>query len=236
MRLVKILTVLCMMVGCLFGCGPKSKVEGTVIDGKAKPLAGIRVVAKNVKTGNEQHEVTTAADGKFTFAKIDAETEYEFIPYLDSKSKGRSLTSKTAPKGQAMVLPQVLPILFAPTKDGLLVGNTISGLLWIKDAAKGGEMDWQAAMELPKKFSLAGFSDWRLPTKDELRALAAYGGVKPAETLNNEMFANVKPDSYWTSNDEGNNSYAWAVNMADGKYSDDLKTTKHQVWLVRSGN
>lgn len=240
MKQMKTVLMGCMLLVSLAGCGEKSKLEGTVVDGKAQPLAGVRVVAKNVKSGSEQYEATTAADGKFQFAKIDAASEYELIPYLGNKAKGRSFTFKTAPKGQTMILPQVLPVLFAPTKDGLLVRNTISGVLWVRDASKCGAMDWNAAMALPKNFNYAGFSDWRLPTKDELRALTAFakgkpGGAKPFETLNDELFTNVRPDYYWTDNDKGENKlFAWAINMATGEVSDDQKTMKHQVILVRS--
>jgi Protein of unknown function (DUF1566)/Carboxypeptidase regulatory-like domain len=236
MRVLRTILVGFMLVVFLIGCGKKSTLEGKVIDGTGKPMAGVRVVAKQVQQDKGHAEITTGADGTFKLGKLSATTEYELIPYLDATIKGRSIKAESAPEGQTKKLPNPILVFFVPSKDGLLVRDTGNGLLWVKDAGKGGKMDWNAAMNMAKQFSFAGFSDWRLPTKNELRTLAAYGGKIPAEKLNSDVFTNVQADSYWSSNDEGNNLYAWAVNMKDGKVVNDNKsTTSYFVWLVRQG-
>lgn len=236
MTLVRTLLVGCLLSVVLVGCGKKSTLEGNVVDGTGKALAGIRVVARQVPQEKGGTEVTTGADGAFRLDKLSASTEYELIPYLDATSKGRSIKAESAPAGQIRKMPNPLLVLFIPSKDGLLVRDTSSGLLWVKDAGKSGKMDWNAAVRLAHQFSFAGFSDWRLPTKNELRTFAAYGGKNPAERLNSEAFSNVQADGYWSSNDEGNNLFAWAVNMKDGKVVDDNKaSTSYYVWLVRQG-
>jgi hypothetical protein len=225
-----------MLAASLCGCGKKSTLEGKVIDGTGKPMAGVRVVAKQAQQEKGDAEITTGADGAFKLEKVSATTEYELIPYLDTVSKGRSIKVESAPEGKIKKLDNPILVFFAPSKDGLLVRDTGNGLLWVKDAGKVGKMDWNAATNAAKQFNFAGFSDWRLPTKNELRTVAAYGGKIPADKLNSDVFSNVQPDSYWSGNDEGNNLFAWAVSMKDGKVVNDNKsTTKNLVWLVRQG-
>jgi hypothetical protein len=236
MRVTTILLAGLLLIACLPGCGKKSALEGKVVDGKDQPMAGVRVVAKQLQTGKGQFESTTGADGTFRFVKLVPATEYELIPYLDANIKSRSLKTMSALEGQTKILTNFLPLLFVPSKDGLLVRDTSSGLVWIRDAGKGGTIDWQAAINMSKQFSYAGFSDWRLPTRNELRSIAAYGGEIPADTLNNDAFTNVQAGCYWSSNDEGSNFNAWAVNMVDGKSVNNMKSTKsYHTWLVRSG-
>jgi hypothetical protein len=198
-------------------------------------MAGMRIIAKQTQQ-SKQLETTTGADGKFRFEKLNAASEYELIPYLDTTIKSRSLKTESAPKGQTKLLSQPLPVLFIPSKDGQLVRDVSTGLFWIRDAATGGKMDWDAAMSKAKQFNFAGFSDWRLPTKNELRSLAMYGGKTPAVNLNNDAFTNVQAECYWSSDiNDANKIFAWAVNMADGKMVNDNKTEyKYSVWLVRS--
>ncbi|MDD2734423.1 MAG: DUF1566 domain-containing protein [Desulfuromonadaceae bacterium] len=224
-----------MLTACLLGCSYNSALEGKVVDGKGQPMAGVKVIAKQIQKTTPL-EATTGADGKFRFEKLYAASEYELIPYLDATAKSRSLKIESAPKGKTMILPQPLLVLFVPAKDGLLVRDLSTGLLWARDAAIGGRMDWDAAMAKAKQFNFAGFSDWRLPTKNELRSLASYGGKTPAVNLNNDAFTNVQTGCYWSSDsNDANTLFAWAVNMTDGKIVNDNKTnSKYSVWFVRS--
>jgi len=61
-----------LVTACLLGCGKKSGLEGKVVDGKGKPMAGVKVVAKQVQPikGYEQFESTTGSDGGFKFGRL----------------------------------------------------------------------------------------------------------------------------------------------------------------------
>ncbi len=48
-----------------------------------------------------------------------------------------------------------------------IVTDTRTGRQWAPDP--GGRMTWHQAGEYARKLRLGGFSDWRLPTRDELR-------------------------------------------------------------------
>lgn len=84
-----------------------------------------------------------------------------------------------------------------------MVLDTATGLIWevkttdgsIHDMQAG--YDWDGAHEIfiaeLNKIQFGGFSDWRLPTTDELRTIR----VKGAEpTINQDFFPNTVPSSY----------------------------------------
>ncbi len=96
--------------------------------------------------------------------------------------------------------------LWAEGFRAVLDNNT--GLIWEVKSPKKGDVNycedrytWKTAQdryikELNKK-KYGGFSDWRLPNKDELRSIVDYGKTGPA--VDTRYFPNTKSDFYWTS-------------------------------------
>ncbi|MDD4908158.1 MAG: DUF1566 domain-containing protein, partial [Candidatus Omnitrophica bacterium] len=83
-----------------------------------------------------------------------------------------------------------------------------TGVMWeVKSPEKGDvnycedRYNWKDAQDKyikalnQKKY--AGFSDWRLPNKDELRSIVDYGRTNPA--VDTCYFPNCKSDLYWTA-------------------------------------
>ncbi len=94
-------------------------------------------------------------------------------------------------------------------EDGLrLVQDNNTGLVWEVKSPKKGDLNycedrysWKKAQaqyikELNRK-KYGGFSDWRLPDKDELRSIIDYGKTNPA--VDTWYFPNTKSDLYWTA-------------------------------------
>ena len=115
---------------------------------------------------------------------------------------------------------------FTDNGDGT-VTDSLTGLMWLKDGyclrAK-----WKSAVNTIADFNnhqgqntcagyAGNYTDWRLPTVNELKSLVNYGAGDSAQWLNSEGFLNVKSKYYWSATTYlGNASRAWMINMSDG--------------------
>jgi len=109
--------------------------------------------------------------------------------------------------------------------------DTVTGLMWQDDEdAKSVERDWQGAIDYCKSLTLAGFSDWRLPSYEELNTIVD-NSRKPAIKAG---FQNVATSYYWSSTtDAGNTSYAWFISFYYGNGSSYGKAGNYYVRCVR---
>ncbi len=94
-----------------------------------------------------------------------------------------------------------------------VLDNT-SQLIWTIEETK--EMTWKKAHSAVKKLNTCGFSDWRLPTVEELFLLADRTKHTPA--IDTAFFPNCKSDWYWTSTPAAlsPDAYAWFVYFDSG--------------------
>ena len=243
---------LIVLVGLLFvGCGKKSGIEGKVVDVKGKPLANIKIMANQVQPikGYEHFEATTGSDGAFRFKGLFPASEYTLFAWGEVLEPQTKITVKSGPEGQISMLTSDLVILFTNPKDGVITDAT-TGLQWAQDAGRQ-VMTWDEANNYVRKFKLGGYSDWRLPTKEELESLLTYceeKGIraeifsdwKCVKFYNKIGFKNVQPVAYWSSTTfeayAASTGHAWAVHMWGGSAiihkTDD---TYNYVWPVRSG-
>ncbi len=106
----------------------------------------------------------------------------------------------------AVVVEQTLP----PLSDDVVVDSR-TGLLWTrKDNGKG--IDWPSANRYCEGLTLAGYSDWRLPTIDELEALHDQSVDARYKIRSPFVLTACCP---WSSKEEGSDS-AWGFNFYDG--------------------
>jgi hypothetical protein len=123
----------------------------------------------------------------------------------------------------------------AAERDRLIYTDPQSGLMWTRDGnIAGKEMTWDDAMSWVKNLNYAGYSDWRLPTKDELVSFAKRGGNRPSEWFNANGFRKVPAGWFWSATENGSN-YFWGVHMNVGVVNYNSLYNGFYVWPVRSG-
>jgi len=154
------------------GCGGKStSLEGKVVDGKGQPLANVKVAAKMSQPikGYEQFETTTGADGSFKFTKLFPTSEYQLLLYSERGTEEKKIKTESGPEGQTKMLPEPAMIRFRDSKEGVVL-DTKTNLMW---AAKdnGSDINWQGAKSYCENYRGGGYTDWRMPTQDELAGL-----------------------------------------------------------------
>ncbi len=119
---------------------------------------------------------------------------------------------------------------FSDNAQGIIKDNK-TGLMWLKDANfTRKSMTWDEAMELTEKLEAAGYSDWRMPTKEEFEYLVKIG---PAELK--KSFDNVRI-FYWTSTEYALESgYIWVASVEDRTVNYSFKSNDNYIWPVRDG-
>lgn len=96
----------------------------------------------------------------------------------------------------------------------------------------GSRCDTQAFIQAVNDEKLCGFTNWRLPTRYELRGLVNYSKHNPA--IDTAFFPNIQPDFYWSSDSVINDTtQAWAVDFNFGYTGSEYKTGHAHVMLVR---
>ena len=96
--------------------------------------------------------------------------------------------------------------------DGTVSDNN-TGLMW--QQTDGGEMTWENAASYCSNLTLAGHSDWRLPTGIELFGINNYNHLNPA--LNAAYFTTTTADYWWTNETQVDDATkVWVVNAGGG--------------------
>ena len=114
-----------------------------------------------------------------------------------------------------------------PTTGLRAAGNTYTNL---GNNSANDASTYVAAVNAAK---LCGYSDWRLPTVDELQGLVDYGVAYPGPTIDGIWFPNTQPGYYWTGTGyAGCSGNACVVSFVNG-YVDGYNGGYVHVRLVR---
>lgn len=132
----------------------------------------------------------------------------------------------------------------------LSVTDNLTGLTWAKDGKTAPDtLTWQQALDFITGLNVnnhLGYSDWRLPNRNEMESLIDKSQSDQALWLNTQGFTNIQRDYYWTSSTDVDSLYcssatcAWYVYMGSGGMTSgftnrNYKTTKHYFLPVRGG-
>jgi hypothetical protein len=101
-----------------------------------------------------------------------------------------------------------------------------TGRMWLYSASLCWKNPWAAAMAYCDNLTYAGYSDWRLPDKDTLKAQFSQKG----------FFAGVQGNAYWSGTSGASTTDdAWFVDMVSDYVGKGDKVSSHYVWPVRGG-
>ncbi len=104
------------------------------------------------------------------------------------------------------------PLSFTDNGDGTITDNTTL-LVWQK--VDGGEMTYENAVTFCNNLTLAGYSDWRLPTGIELFSINNYSRINPA--LDTVYFTKTQAEYWWTNEKlHTDSTKIWVVNAGGG--------------------
>lgn len=134
---------------------------------------------------------------------------------------------------------------------GGCVQDNVTGLMWEVKTTDGGLRDWSktytnygdsragdasAYAAAVNATNLCGYSDWRLPTADELQSIVDYGVAYPGPSIDATWFPNTQATVYWSASPAlADTSAAWAVYFDAGEVIYDLRISSDYVRLVRTG-
>lgn len=119
---------------------------------------------------------------------------------------------------------------FIINSDGT-VTDTAMGLMW--DQKTQDPMKWNDARAFCKSLTTAGYTDWRLPTIEELSSIVDYKRCEPA--IDTNTFPGTRLRGYWSSSTNVSNpEYAWHVNFYYGLVDIFHKSFGYYVRAVRT--
>ena len=113
-----------------------------------------------------------------------------------------------------------------------IVIDSKTGLNWQKIYVEN--KNWQQALYYCENLKYAGYSDWRLPNKNELASLTNYEKNNPASD-----FPDMPSDWFWSSStystqDASFTNMGWTVNFSGGGVTNSDKSSYYYVRCVRS--
>jgi hypothetical protein len=95
--------------------------------------------------------------------------------------------------------------------------------------------NWKTSHMYVNGLKLCGFSDWRLPTKEEQIELQQnIGSYAAFAWFNTHGFDNIQTDFYWSGDSyTKDNNDAWGIYMYSSKVYNEPKSSLNYIWPVR---
>ena len=142
------------------------------------------------------------------------------------------IEAKTTPYNVMCVRGNELPTASFTTQTisgDVVVNDSATGLMWQKTYPSS-TYTWVNALKYCENLSYAGYTDWRLPNKNEAASLLNYN----KSTAPYSDFPDMPSSYFWSSSTYVFNAYnAWGVNFDYGRVSNDGKTATNYVRCVR---
>ena len=185
---------------------------------------------------------------------VEEKTEINF----DKISLGRAYLSRTPDTGQTkcydnsqeMICPAPRDAFYGqdahyvinpPSYEVKRVGrdevvvDLVTGLTWQR-CDDGIKRTWKEASDYCDNLTLAGYSDWRLPTKKELQSITNYGSFGPTLDTDYFPYSHRPDDCYWSATTQAFLPLsAWKVCFWNSRASSRVESDYNYVRAVRGG-
>jgi len=135
------------------------------------------------------------------------------------------------------------PNYFKDNRNGTIT-HTRNNLIWQQKPGTQ-KMNWSKAMEYVKNLRLAGYTNWRLPTRSDFTVLLtghfhgmdiSNGALPPYKWLKSNGFLDIQLDYYWTSEIYSTDrNYAGIVCLLSAYTGYFHKSYEYYVIAVRDG-
>ncbi len=118
--------------------------------------------------------------------------------------------------------------------DHVAVLDTRTDLMWSAADITDKPLPFKKCAAACEALTLAGFTDWRMPTAEELFALADRSRHDPA--IDTDAFPSCKGGWYWSSTVDASSPsvYAWNVGFGHGGANVNHQNSNGRVRAVRS--
>jgi len=202
------------------------------VDGKKKAMTGEGFT--NILLEEGDHVIKVAKEETKQYQKyaeksvfVGAETSVKITLKLNkwepTQSYKRVLRQKDIPKLQRW------------KRSGSVVKDTKLGLMWQDNySAKTTEKTWSRAKKYCRNLSLAGYSDWRLPSYNELLSIVDYDRYEPAIMPSFKNVTSKYFNYFWSSSEAVSGAkYAWEVDFSGGGTLSLSKSDEYFVRCVR---
>ncbi len=116
-----------------------------------------------------------------------------------------------------------------------IVSCSENSIMWQDNKDVGQiELDWMNSIKYCENLIFSGYSDWRLPNRNELLSMVDYSKYDSSINFN---FKNKSSTSYWTStiDNGGFGGNFWVVNFYYGELSSFYPSQAMHVRCVRAG-
>lgn len=142
-------------------------------------------------------------------------------------------------------VPATTPDVTFAIHDNGTVTHQVTGLMWMRCSlgqkwdgqscnGEAASLSWENALQASTRSAFAGYSDWRLPNKNELETIVEESCHSPA--INERVFPATPSAYFWTSSPyAGLANGAWSIDFGYGSVNASVKSGNLNVRLVRGG-